>query len=352
MLLCTGGEPWGQPPERVKQQLGFRAKMRGCKGQVATASLSLSEGWMLLKLLSLCRGRRAMSPCQRNGWEKSVKKEITSKKATKWVGSWPGSLRQMALLVTTAATENPGETGVADKYLKIATSCWAQTISPSLPRRESFAQGLLYLLFIISWQRCYLDTARRIKLLNVSSVLSCSKILKSWWICSLLSISFLKQVRCCMLIHLALQPDGLLLRFWQSGCNSSGRVGREKWPCVMCRALPHWVLLPGPLLAPFASQMQLMLQSCPLKPALSSAWSLLLLHAVWPRKLGQSSLAFPLPLAGAQLAKEAGLLWEQRHSSVTTLTRRFSLLINLASASGNPLPLGTLYFYSQLEIGA
>lgn len=109
MSLCTGGEPWGQPPERVRRQLGFRAKMRGCKGQVAAASLSLSEGWMLLKLLSLCRVRRAMSLCQRSGWEKSVKKEITSKKATKWVGSWPGSLRQMALLVATAATENPGD---------------------------------------------------------------------------------------------------------------------------------------------------------------------------------------------------------------------------------------------------
>lgn len=137
-----------------------------------------------------------------------------------------------------------------------------------------------------------------------------------------------------------------------SGCSLSGRVEREKWHFRMCRALPRWGLLPGPLLAPFASRMQLMLQSCPLKPALSSAWSVLFLNAVWPSKLGQSSLAFPLPLACAQLAKEAGLLWEQRHSSVPTLTRHFSLLINLAVASGNPLPLGTLYFYSQLEIGA
>lgn len=81
-------------------------------------------------------------------------------------------------LVTTAATENPGDNGVADRYLKIATSCWAQTIRPSLLRRWSFVLGLLYLLFIIEWQRWYLDIARKMKLLNACNVLSYSKILK------------------------------------------------------------------------------------------------------------------------------------------------------------------------------
>lgn len=113
MLLCAGGELWGQPlkgkQDRWINKVVSELKMRSCKGQVAAANLSLLEEWMVLKLLTFWRRRRATSLGQRNGCEKSGRKEIPSEKSTKWVGSEPGSLRQMALLVTTAATENPGD---------------------------------------------------------------------------------------------------------------------------------------------------------------------------------------------------------------------------------------------------
>lgn len=151
ILLCTGGEPWGKPPQWVKQQLGFRTKMRGCGRQVAAANQCLPEDWMLPKLLSLWRGRRAMSLCQRNGWEKSGKKKLLAKRQqNRWAsgqdlwGRWHCWLQQLRLQIQET-------TGVAYSYLKIATSYWAPTTSPPLQRRESFSLGLLYFLFIILW---------------------------------------------------------------------------------------------------------------------------------------------------------------------------------------------------------
>lgn len=66
-------------------------------------------------------------------------------------------------------------TGEADKYLKITTSCLAQTISPLLGK-QSFVLELLYLFFITGWQRWYLNII--IKILNARTVLWCTKILK------------------------------------------------------------------------------------------------------------------------------------------------------------------------------
>lgn len=178
--------------------------MRGCKGQVAAANLSLPEERMLPKLLSLWRGRRATRLCQRNGWEKSGRKKITSEKAIKRVGSRPGSLRQMALLVTTAAAENPGDNRGSWQIFK---DCY-QLLSPNhlsfAEERKLFTGTSLSSLH--PWQRWYLDIARRIKLLNASNVLSCSKILKpngfaAFWCCA-------------FLLQLALQPAGLLTDAW------------------------------------------------------------------------------------------------------------------------------------------
>lgn len=73
--------------------------------------------------------------------------------------------------------------------------------------------------------------------------------------------------------------------------------------------------------------------------------------AAWPSQQPEP-LAGSLPLVDVQLTKEAGLLWEGNYISIPALTRHFPVLINLASASSTSPPLGTLYFYSWLEMQA
>lgn len=333
--------------------------MRGCMEQVAAADLSLPGGRMLLNLLSMWGGKRTTNLCQRNGWEKSGRKKLQAK-VNKMSGllarlskadGWYCSLWQLQLKMQET-------TGVADKYLKITTSCLAQTISPLLGK-QSFVLELFYLLFITGWQRWYLNIISKIKVLNARNVLSCSKILKPDGLTApclhtkaggKLCLPPPSGSAACW------SPHGYLGRLgWQGGCGSwTGFGGRQKCSSMTSNALSHWDLLPAPLLALGACQVQLTLQFCSLEtpwpPPFTFAASSPSCCLAWQTQPGP--LAGSLPLVGVQLAEGAGLLWGGKYGSTPALTRHFSVLINLASASGTSPPLGTLYFYSWLEIQA
>ena len=91
--------------------------------------------------------------------------------------------------------------------------------------------------------------------------------------------------------------------------------------------------------------MQLTLQFCPFKAMLSLPLIFAASSPVWWLP-ARSGLPCPLPLAGVLLDEEAGLFSAGKCNSVPTLTRRFSVLIGLASTSSTSLPLGTRFSFT------
>lgn len=328
--------------------------MRGWKGQVAAANLSLPEGRMLLNLFLLWGGKITTNLCQRNGWEKSGRKKLQAK-VNKMSGllarlskadGWYCWLWQLQLKMQET-------TGEADKYLKITTSCLAQTVSPLLGK-QSFVLELPYLFFITGWQRWYLNIIIKIKLLNASNVSSCSKILKpdgltapssqqSQW--DIVPSSFIWL--CSLLVPPQLPGEvGLAGWLWLPD-----RLWREREASLYDKQCSFTLRSAScPVLALAAYQV----------PVLYSGDSVALLHHLCCIFSPTCCLAWQTqPVSGwfsapcrsgslPSLLRELG--FSEKYSSIPALTRHISVLINLASASGTSPPLGTLYFYSWLEM--